>query len=90
MVKLRETERINFYIDETARLEETIRKEMGEFERKKQLELIEKYYRKLIEHYSARTNPYYLIYVNKLNNLYAKYFVRGQPEGSRSGSEKSQ
>ncbi len=29
----------------------------------------------MIEYYSARANPYYLIYVNKLNLLYLKYFV---------------
>jgi hypothetical protein len=29
----------------------------------------------MIEYYSARANPYYLIYVNKLNLLYQTYFV---------------
>lgn len=29
----------------------------------------------MIEYYSARANPYYLIYVNKLNLLYQNYFV---------------
>ena len=30
----------------------------------------------MIEYYSARANPYYLIYVSKLNWLYQKYFVK--------------
>ena len=34
-----------------------------------------KSYQKMIEYYSARANPYYLIYVNKLNLLYQTYFV---------------
>ena len=29
----------------------------------------------MIEYYSARANPYYLIYVNKLNNIYHKYYI---------------
>lgn len=37
---------------------------------------INKIYQKIIEYYSARANPYYLIYVNKLNGLYLKYFLK--------------
>lgn len=32
----------------------------------------------MIEYYSARANPYYLIYVSKLNWLYQKYFMNSQ------------
>jgi hypothetical protein len=38
----------------------------------------------MIEYYSARANPYYLIYVNKLNWLYQKYFYENKSKGSES------
>lgn len=43
-------------------------------DRSKLLEQINKSYQKLIEYYSARASPYYLVYVNKLNNLYRKVY----------------
>lgn len=36
---------------------------------------INKLYQKIIEHYSSRANPYYLIFVNKLNHIYHKYYI---------------
>ena len=51
-----------------------MKKEENEIEKKKKLELINKQYQKLIDYYSARANPYYLIFVNKLNALYLKYY----------------
>jgi hypothetical protein len=51
-----------------------VRQETDEIEKKKKLEMINKLYQKLIDYYSARANPYYLIFVNKLNALYVKYY----------------
>jgi len=39
----------------------------------------------MIEYYSARANPYYLIYVSKLNWLYQKYFVNAVGKGKEDG-----
>lgn len=40
----------------------------------------------MIEYYSARANPYYLIYVSKLNWLYQKYFVNAAGKTKESGN----
>jgi len=56
-------------------MELDIAHELNETERKRKVDQINRQYQKLIEYYSARANPYYLIYVNKLNNLYAKYYL---------------
>lgn len=34
----------------------------------------------MIEFYSARANPYYLIFVNKLNNIYQRYYLTNKKE----------
>lgn len=39
----------------------------------------------MIEYYSARANPYYLIYVSKLNWLYQKYFINSEAKPKESG-----
>jgi hypothetical protein len=37
-------------------------------------------YQKIIEYYSARANPYYLIFVNKLNTIYHKYYITAKKD----------
>ena len=37
-------------------------------------------YQKIIEYYSAHANPYYLIFVNKLNNVYQHYYIPSNPK----------
>ncbi len=61
-------------IAESNALEKEVMAEPREEERRRKIDLINKKYQKIIEYYSARANPYYLIYVNKLNYLYLKYF----------------
>ena len=61
-------------IAESNALEKEVAGETNEEERRRKIDLINKKYQKIIEYYSARANPYYLVYVNKLNYLYLKYF----------------
>lgn len=51
-------------------------------ELKKSIDQINRFYQKLIEYYSARANPYYLIYVHKLNSLYSKYYPKSSSRES--------
>lgn len=44
----------------------------GDEDRNFALKKLSKHYQKLIEYFSARANCYYLIYVNKLNNLFSQ------------------
>ena len=63
-------------IGESNALEKEVAEERRESERRHKIDLINKKYQKIIEYYSARANPYYLVYVNKLNYLYLKYLSK--------------
>lgn len=54
-----------------------------ESEIKAKVGALNKVYQRLIEFYSARANPYYLIFVNKLNQVYHKYFLPAASSPSR-------
>jgi hypothetical protein len=54
-----------------------------EAEIKAKVGALNKVYQRLIEFYSARANPYYLIFVNKLNHVYHKYFLPAAACASR-------
>lgn len=70
----REEESLQLLIAAAGRLEEEVGRERGGEQRAK-ISSLNKLYQKIIEYYSARANPYYLIFVNKLNSIYHKYYL---------------